>query len=353
MKRLSIIVSLILPLSISGCSLFFGGEEQTTTQPSPTPQASPTPNQNFPGQTQSSTQGSTNLPGLIPSTEEKQVQIATGKQDPFAIVPVKPVVKEVSDTKTQDAGKPPTSGKPPAPKQPPEGKPPAPKQPPEGNAPETPPVVSSRCLPQELLKPQLEPNEARATVVMGIVNLTDQPVAILKAANEKVVRSVTVGSGLSNGIFVKQITGNSVILEQYGIEVIRSIGQLPEKPVSEVSSNIPGEDSPLAAPVNGVVLLNASLEPQDNPDVLKGTLCNDTDKEIKVVALDIQFEDKASQEIINGAKIKLPNTYYLGPGKRAKFEANLGVDEEGKKTQSGNLTGKTADEVKIVLKGWS
>lgn len=81
-----------------------------------------------------------------------------------------------------------------------------------------------------------EPTLARAIAVTGVVTIAGIPQAIVKAPDEPTSRSVRVGQRLSNGqVLVKRIeigqgSDPVVILEQYGIEVAKTVGEPPAAP---------------------------------------------------------------------------------------------------------------------------
>lgn len=83
-----------------------------------------------------------------------------------------------------------------------------------------------------------QPKIARAVVVTGIVLIGEVPQAIIKAPNEPTSRYVQPGQRLMNGVLVKRIemrqgSNPTVILEEYGIEVVKQVG---EKPAEESKS---------------------------------------------------------------------------------------------------------------------
>lgn len=93
------------------------------------------------------------------------------------------------------------------------------------------PVATAPQLIPEL--PQLpEPTQARGIEVSGVVEVGNTPVAIVKVPNEP-ARYVREGQRLANGqVLVKRIEMNRgptpvVILEQYGVEVARGVGEAP------------------------------------------------------------------------------------------------------------------------------
>ncbi|MBD2387450.1 hypothetical protein [Cylindrospermum sp. FACHB-282] len=83
-----------------------------------------------------------------------------------------------------------------------------------------------------LLPPTEKPDLARAILVTGIVQIGKEPQAIIKVPEEPTSRYVQAGQRLVNGVLVKRIEMNQgynpvVILEQYGIEVARMVGEAP------------------------------------------------------------------------------------------------------------------------------
>jgi hypothetical protein len=202
MKTTSLIVPVgILALFLNGCPSSTPPSEQAV-QPSPSPQASPSPPPTFdqalqPRKVPTTTQ---KVAGLIPATNPNQHQgtVKQGRNDPFAMIPVEPIVKYPPPKTVKRApSKVPTS------------------------------VVARRSSRPSGLP---EPNEALGVVVSGVMDLPSSPVAIVKAPGESVVRRVTQGSTLSNGqVRVKAIYAENnnpmVILEQYGVEVIKRVGE--------------------------------------------------------------------------------------------------------------------------------
>jgi hypothetical protein len=77
-----------------------------------------------------------------------------------------------------------------------------------------------------------EPTQARGIQVTGVVEVGGVPMAIVKVPNEP-SRYVREGQRIANGqVLVKRIEMNQgpepvVILEQYGIEVARGVGEAP------------------------------------------------------------------------------------------------------------------------------
>ncbi|MEH2245871.1 hypothetical protein [Nostoc sp.] len=81
-----------------------------------------------------------------------------------------------------------------------------------------------------VLPPPAQPELARAVLVTGVVLISKEPQAIIKVPNEPTSRYVQAGQRLANGVLVKRIEMNQgynpiVILEQYGIEVAKMVGE--------------------------------------------------------------------------------------------------------------------------------
>ncbi len=92
------------------------------------------------------------------------------------------------------------------------------------------PAISSRTIPELPKLP--EPTQARGVEVTGVVEVGGVPMAIVKVPNEP-ARYVREGQRIANGqVLVKRIETNRgpnpvVILEQYGVEVARGVGEAP------------------------------------------------------------------------------------------------------------------------------
>lgn len=102
-------------------------------------------------------------------------------------------------------------------------------------SPLNPPPPSS--LPGNNLPPappeQLAPELAQNVTVMGVIQIGEATQAIVQVPNEPTSRYVQVGQRLSNGqVLVKRIEMNEgaeplVVLEQYGVEVAKAVGEQP------------------------------------------------------------------------------------------------------------------------------
>lgn len=215
-------IATVLALSIGGCTLFPGGDsepeliESTPVVPQDPQSTQPTgegEGQEFAEPTVEETGGPVgNLPlDLIPSTDPgaRVSEIERQRSDPFAILPTTPTVEiPVQETTA------------------PQPSPPSPSTPPGELAPIPELVPSQPPGPP----PPPQPELARAVAVSGVVQLGNVPYAILTAPNEPHTRYVRAGQLLSNGeVLVKRIEmypGRDpvVVLEQFGVEVVRAVG---------------------------------------------------------------------------------------------------------------------------------
>ncbi len=100
------------------------------------------------------------------------------------------------------------------------------------------PKVMPGVIPQpdlaSVLPPPPEPKLAQAVLVSGVIQVGNQPQAIIKVPSEPTSRYVQAGQRLASGLLVKRIEMNEgsepvVILEQYGIEVARMVGEAPSQ----------------------------------------------------------------------------------------------------------------------------
>ncbi|HEY9643096.1 MAG TPA: hypothetical protein V6C57_21590 [Coleofasciculaceae cyanobacterium] len=240
-------VSAILALIVGGC----GGETTTTASPTVSPSAVPVAGASpSPSVTASSGQQATNSsfpnptvkpqnaaprgilpPDLISSTDPNQRvrQVQSNRADPFALLPTTPTVQLPPPPPTPPAA--PSSVAPAS----------ATSRPGSSNRTATsrgnsggrlapiPNLVPRRPL-VPIVPPPPQPDLARAVRVTGVVQVGDSTYAIVNAPNEPTSRYVQAGQRLSNGqVLVRRIeTGGAeprVVLEQYGIEVDRAVGE--------------------------------------------------------------------------------------------------------------------------------
>lgn len=111
-----------------------------------------------------------------------------------------------------------------------------------------PQIVSNPTLVSVLPLPE-QPELARAVLVSGVVLISQQePQAIIKVPDEPTSRYVQAGQRLADGVLIKRIEMNQgynpiVILEQYGIEVAKMVG---EGAVKSTPSAAPASANPVS-----------------------------------------------------------------------------------------------------------
>jgi len=104
------------------------------------------------------------------------------------------------------------------------------------------PTVLPRVLAGSVPSPKLktilplapQPETAKAVIVTGVILIGKVPRAIIQVPDEPSSRYVQPGQRLVNGVLVKRIemrkgADPTVILEQYGIEVAKQVGEKPMK----------------------------------------------------------------------------------------------------------------------------
>lgn len=257
----------LLVLWLGGCQSSEPPQENSQATPQPTPQATPPAQPNFEKPMQPGTttpKGKIQVSGLIPNTNpDTQAKTAIkGRNDPFAGFSVQPIIKvnptESATNQTSQApnfipvpsNMPGTSAK--APGQPVST---TKAKPPQSSSRQTPlakPVASntnsqrtfpklpssSQSFPQPSPQPP-QPVLAQGVAVTGVVELGGITQVIVKAPDEQFSRYVRVGDYLSNGqVKVKRIESSYsstpiVVLEQYGIEVSKQVGEQPKQEPSE------------------------------------------------------------------------------------------------------------------------
>ncbi|MBD2508431.1 hypothetical protein H6G91_14260 [Nostoc muscorum FACHB-395] len=99
-----------------------------------------------------------------------------------------------------------------------------------------------------VLPPAAQPELARAVIVTGVVLISKEPQAIIKVPDEPTSRYVQAGQRLANGVLIKRIEMNGgsnpiVILEQFGIEVAKMVG---EGPVNSTPSATSANGNPVS-----------------------------------------------------------------------------------------------------------
>ncbi|MBV8887281.1 MAG: hypothetical protein JO235_25255 [Chroococcidiopsidaceae cyanobacterium CP_BM_RX_35] len=249
MGRLSVVSCVgMLTLTVAGCS-GSGSNVSSVTTSSASPAAQqpvvqPSQVAKLPVVRQQIAAAPPAAPGLIQSTnpDERAKQVVKGRPDPFALlageaVPIPPSQKvaERQPQSTQPPRLPALPALKVAPKlvlkplPPIKGNAGSQFNPHPGNLlPPAPPISALPPAPQADL--------AKAILVTGVVQVGNEAEAIVKVPNEATSRYVQVGQRLSNGqVLVKRIEMNQgpnpvVILEQYGVEVAKAIGEEPANP---------------------------------------------------------------------------------------------------------------------------
>ncbi|GAX35263.1 hypothetical protein [Nodularia sp. NIES-3585] len=242
-------------LAIAGCTI---GDTPVVTAPAPTEtpvEQSPTAAESFNNPVVSTNDTATNAsatPNLIQLTNPKEREriVSKGRNDPFAQIIERPVpvatvtrtVPVIPPLPTPTVQRPPTrsaalstatttvSNQ--------QAKTPKPETPQTSVLPKIMPGIVTSPTLGSVLPPPVKPELAEGVMVSGVVLIGQNPQAIIKVPNESTSRYVQVGQRLAGGLLIKRIEMNEgsnpiVILEQYGIEVARMVG---EQPVNSASS---------------------------------------------------------------------------------------------------------------------
>ncbi|MEL4895891.1 hypothetical protein [Crocosphaera sp. Alani8] len=359
-----------MTLTLGGCGLFQGSQESPEEPPLA---ESPPPSQETPEEDpfeETPTPSTIQPPaaeGLIASTtpNERKKNIEQGRNNPFSAISIQPIIRpKAADNGVSEPEKlcridevntAPTT---------------------IAQAPGTNTPASDATLPP-LLAPVLPiPNEARGVVVSGVMQLDGTPVAIVKAPNENVARQVTVGASLSNGqVQVKAINVGGqkpyVVLEQYGLDIPRGVGEPAEEAVAPPTPAAPtadGTPQPVAADpgtpslpapgpngfgtIRNLTLLTLNIgevilgedRGDDSRSLVRvsGTICNEGLESITVEALSMQVEDKTTGSVLDTFAIGLGRPgYTLGSGQKAEFDGSI-----------PKLRGRKRGDVNIKLVEW-
>jgi hypothetical protein len=250
MKKALLLINLsIVTLLLSSCS----SSQNTSTPPSPSPSpgqaTSPSPGAppaadttpNSPPETVAQAPSTEIIPviippGIEPSTnpQQRQASLSTGRRDPFAAIAVKAKVTVLPSEGEKIGGRVPTDGNgkngKPTPGDKAGGKSPFPTQTKPGGK-------GGKVLPASPPEPHL----AEDVIITGVVELNGIPYAIVQAPEEPFSRYVQSGQYLANGqVLVKRIdmyAGTpSVLLEQYGVQVTKQVGEKSEPEKSETAA---------------------------------------------------------------------------------------------------------------------
>jgi hypothetical protein len=256
-KNLPIAFIALSLLAIAGCTI---GDTPEATAPTPTIQsATESPAEAEPFSTpvvpETTTSASANLIQPTNPTERERI-ISKGRDDPFAQIVGLTVSTPAIDPASVEVSAVPRLPTPvgvipvPRPSAPPDrtitpttptttvSTPPQPERRPGSVLPTVIPGVVTTQELEAVLPPPPQPELAEGVFVSGVVLIGQKAKAIIKVPNEDTSRYVEAGQRLGNGLLIKRIEMNEgsnpiVIVEQYGIEVARMVG---EQPVSSASS---------------------------------------------------------------------------------------------------------------------
>ncbi|OLP17920.1 hypothetical protein BST81_12745 [Leptolyngbya sp. 'hensonii'] len=173
----------------------------------------------------------TSVAGLIPPTniEERLAIVSRGRRDPFATVIPGPAVVAIQPATIKSAPVLPpvaTSGR----NLPQVTTVPLPTLQPNSNATGLPPVSPGIGNPTPIVVPASPTATADAIQIMGVMQTGNQLSAIVRSPEDPSGRAVKVGDYLASGrvrvkdIKLKQRNEPVVILEQNGVEIIKSVG---------------------------------------------------------------------------------------------------------------------------------
>ncbi|WP_228014980.1 hypothetical protein [Synechocystis salina] len=252
--------------------------------------------------------------------------------------------------------------------------------------------------PSSTTPPPLFPNDARAVVVSGVIEIGSRPYAIVQAPGEPVARNVTVGDRLSGGrVRVKAINPfgatPNVVLEQYGDSVTRDVGAPalppltpPSSPTMEGSAldaeaameafgqgfaQILGTMAqemggtvttatrnsnttrtvPLRGPegdgigygeIRNLAVLKLAVNERGG-DLINsvGVLCNAGQEALEVRRLTFQVEDATDNTILDSIQISLARPYLLQKGQKLEFDGN-----------APRFRGRSPQDVIVKLVDW-
>ncbi len=211
MKKLSALIA-VITMGLGSCSSSPPPPPPTATNtPSPSPtvsaSATPTPSGAASGIVSLPPRPTINVPGLVPSIDpnKRREKVDRGRQDPFASFPIQKTVK-IKARQDIIIAPPSKSGS---------NK--------EKNISKKPVIIQQPSLPS--------PDLANATLVTGVITVSNTIKVILKAPNESTSRYVQPGQYISNGqVRVKRVENArssmpTVVLEEHGQEVRRQVGQ--------------------------------------------------------------------------------------------------------------------------------
>jgi hypothetical protein len=241
MKKISwLVLIVILGLSISSCSKYEDlsqKSEELQEQSKPTIQIKRSSGGTPPEETKidplaeavkdaKKTERDQNISGLIASTNS-EVRVrgsVRGRQDPFSLIPVQPKIEvKVDENKVIPE-----------------------KQAPPQNQVNKPENITSTPTMETLEPPEniASTKLAESVLITGLVELGDRIQLIVQAPEEATSRYVDIGEYIANGqVLIKRIESSfpdpTVILEENGIEVSRTVGQPVEEVMEDEQATLP------------------------------------------------------------------------------------------------------------------
>ncbi|MDK2409574.1 hypothetical protein QHH11_16115 [Aphanizomenon sp. PH219] len=124
------------------------------------------------------------------------------------------------------------------------------------------PTVLAGSVPSPKLKtilpPAPQPETAKGVIVTGVILIGKVPQAIVQVPDEPNSRYVQPGQRLVNGVLVKRIemgkgSNPTVILEQYGVEVAKQVGEQPVKVSKPATTASVGNPISMVKPMGNLV----------------------------------------------------------------------------------------------------
>jgi len=263
----------VLPLLTSslllfsgGCGFFQGDKTANQTQPPTSDPAAQAPPPVPLNQMKPLPEVDMAALGLIPSVtpNQRRPEIIAGRTNPFALIPVQATLRQsicqAEKPKEEVAV---ASGAPTNPDSTVATKAVKPTMPGDKSA--TPTNGNALTVgTTSIVPPPLYPNDARAVVVSGIIQIEQKDFAIVKAPGESVVRHVTVGDRLSGGqVTVKSINADRenaiVVLEQYDQSVTRPVGGAALPPLTPPPPPAPTEKEVMEALGGGLAQIFGAM----------------------------------------------------------------------------------------------
>lgn len=363
-ESLAIISSVFL---LWGCNSG-DGDQATNVSPSTTPTSQERQNQEETNQdnqqgdkastilatSDNTTRGSS---GLIPTTDadERLKQINQGRNDPFSVIPPPQAIINIQapsddsndddDSTDSNSSNSSNSSRPISTKS-------------TGGS-----ISACESSTFAVNKPSMpEPLEAQGVLVSGIIDIDGEDVAIVKSLDYDYSYPIRQGNYIANGlVLVKSIDSYgenpSVILEQYGQEVVRTVGDPPqsndggnkgdsELPFQKEQLNIVNND------IRGLKLISIEdlvkkYDRETGSDILRdlivisGYVCNTTKKPLSLSSL--KFDLSTNDLSLPRVNASFPsNSIIIQPNKKTLFTGSI----------PNSKVFNTPDKIEIRLSDW-